>query len=555
MDTLLLTDEAIVSEEDHEERRFIAEKLEEMPKELFEKMRHFQPQVGCLNCCSICSKTASKSVAFWNERRIRNVIASIKAVCLRYREKKPYIVWNREEHRSGVIFSYLDNDIGNYYYLDKFIAIAYKELGVKTRISTVGFSRHNKRVCDVHIGINAGEMLDYLAGVRLSFTPYAIGWAKGCNSTKFSREEYIKDIAEFLKIYKPYYERAGAGSRNMCVELRYKPLACREKVVVKNYNNHIVIAAGNYLYVSCEKNITLSESKILDAYDHTIRLTEKPVRFYSFDLEEIICNEDDVDKIMATYDEWHTETTVELYLLKNREGLYYSINPSISENGNYGINIYPQTDKRKYSGYLVTERFFLNALYKYKESLGKTSMELFENATWTDVENVIGLCKKNAEEYAVNNKYEKEAYIKNEIIPMWNAYAEALKIADYSPADFFNPEFTIDTGIICNLGRAVGEFNGLTQKVNEPLTPTHERNYGHHNSTMTKEGTAWRLSCYYDDELLVEKLNLKNTDSESGQVVEQFNIKLKPMDETKNISCLNCDYLVPGQIMNNSDID
>lgn len=546
---LLLTDEIEIGEEDYIERCLIVEKLKEMPMQLFEKMRHFQPQVGCLNCCSICSKIAGTTMAFWNERRIRNVVAGIKAVVyIKYRNEKPYIVWNREEHRSGVIFSYLDNDIGNYYYLDKFIEIVYKELGVKTRISTVGFSRYNKRVRDVHININSSNLLNYLAGVRLSFTPYAIGWANGCSSSYFSRNEYIQDMAEFLKIYKPYYDKVGAGSRKMCVELRYKPLAINKMVIVKRYKEHLVIATGTYLYISCEENIILLESRILDAYEHTIRLTQEPKLFYEINLVKDICSETDLDNIMETYDEWDKDTIVDLYMLKNKEGEYYSINPSISEKGNYGINIYPKTDRRKQSGYLITERFFLNVLYEYKRSLGLSSMQMFDDATWDDVDKIMELCNKSVESYRERNKIEKAEYIKNEIIPMLDAYIRSLKMAEYLPTDFFNPNFTIDTGIICNLGRAMKEFNGLTQKMNEPLTPTHERNYGHHNSTMTKEGIAWRLSCNYNDELLIEKLNLRYTDSEDGQVVEQFIIKLGVMDEKKDISHLKWDYLVPGQV-------
>ena len=131
---------------------------------------------------------------------------------------------------------------------------------------------------------------------------------------------------------------------------------------------------------------------------------------------------------------------------------------------------------------------------------------------------------------------------------MLRAYIKALKIAGYAPADFFDPDFTIDTGIICNMGRALKEFNGLTKKINEPLTPTHERNYGHNNSTMTKEGIAWRLSCNYGDTLLVEELSLKDTVSVNGQTVMKKKIRLFAKDEKKDISCLQSEYLVPGQI-------
>ena len=234
-------------------------------------------------------------------------------------------------------------------------------------------------------------------------------------------------------------------------------------------------------------------------------------------------------------------------MLKNADGEYYSIDPSISDIGNYGINIYPQTYRRRQSGYLITERFFLNALYKYKKSIGINAMDCFDHANWTDIDKVLNILKQNAVEYEKVKKYEKSAYINTEILPMLIAYISALKMADYKPADIFNPDFTIDTGIICNMGRALKEFGGLTQKVNEPLTPTHERNYGYHNSTMTKEGIAWRLSCDYGDKLLIEKLSLKDTASENGQIVMQRRIDLSKKDGRLDMSCLKSEYLVPGQ--------
>ena len=546
--SLLLSDETELSVEDYNERKTIIEEFQKLPEEFFAKLRHFQPQIGCLNCCKICSKFANSRVSYWNENRIRNVVAALKFTCMDFRSKKPYIVWDRDEHRSGVIFSYLDNDIGNYYYLDKFIKIVYDELGVKTRISTVGFSRYNEKIKELHIKINCNEILDCLAGVRLSFTPYEIGWESGYDSQYFSRNEYMQDMAEFLKIYKPYYDKVGAGSRKMCVELRYKPLAVKANVIVKVYNGYLTIATGNYLYVSCDKNCTIKESQILDVYDHTIKLTEEPQMFYVTDLDCNVCDEDDLDCIMEKYDASHKQKVVNVYMLKNADGEYYSIDPSISDIGNYGINIYPKTCERKQSGYLITERFFLNALYEYKKSIGIKAMDCFNYAEWRDVDKVVNILKQYAFEYERVKKYEKSIYINTEILPMIKAYISALKIADYKPVDIFNPDFTIDTGIICNMGRALKEFCGLTQKVNEPLTPTHERNYGYHNSTMTKEGIAWRLSCDYGDNLLIEKLSLKDTASEDGQVVMQKRIELSIKDEKTDMSCLKSEYLVPGQI-------
>ena len=218
MDNYLLSDEISVEKHNLEERKQLVDFFKQMPVDFFSKLRHFQPQIGCLNACSICSKYASSNVSYWTEDRIRNVIAAIK--CATPRKEKPLIVWDRDNHRSGVIFSYLDNDVGTYRYFDKFVELAYRELGVKTRISTVGFSRFNENLCNMHKAIN--KNLDALGGVRLSFTPYSVGWA--CQNDKFDRNEYIYDMANFFKIYKPYYDYIGSGSRNFCVELRYKPL-------------------------------------------------------------------------------------------------------------------------------------------------------------------------------------------------------------------------------------------------------------------------------------------------------------------------------------------
>ena len=109
---------------------------------------------------------------------------------------------------------------------------------------------------------------------------------------------------------------------------------------------------------------------------------------------------------------------------------------------------------------------------------------------------------------------------------MISGYAQALKLAGYSPADFFNPKFTIDTGIICNLGKSINEFKGITSLENEPLTPTHERNYGKNNSTMTIEGVAWRLSCEHNNQIIIEELKLMNTATKEGQTSRVSKISL-----------------------------
>ena len=122
----LLTDEVELCEQDYAEREKLIKEFREMPEEFFSKMRHFQPQIGCLNVCEICSKTANARVEFWEERRIRNIIAALKYASPQIKEDYSLITYDRYEHRNGVIFPYLDNDIGNYPYLDLFIRLAFK---------------------------------------------------------------------------------------------------------------------------------------------------------------------------------------------------------------------------------------------------------------------------------------------------------------------------------------------------------------------------------------------------------------------------------------------
>ncbi|MCX8074274.1 MAG: hypothetical protein N2749_01645 [Clostridia bacterium] len=544
---LLSDEEQGISEEDYNERRKIAAELESLPDSFFSKVRHFQPQIGCLNSCKICSKLAGTKTEYWTEKRQRNVIAAIKYETLKRNFEFPLIVWDRNEHRNGVIFSYLDNDIGNYFYLDKFLALVYNELGVKTRISTVGYSRYNKELNDMHKKIN-NTLIDTLAGVRLSFTPYAKGW---CNdgSAQYSRHDYSKDIANFLSLYRPYYDRYGSGSRQMCVELRYKPLVKNCEVYDINVLEHTVICANNHMYISKNKSVNIYISKIADPYDHLIKLTETPIYFYEISLYESPRNKEEVQRIAHKFilKGLSKYKLSEVYMLCNSDGIYYSIGPRLTENGNYGINVYPKTSQRERPGYIITERFFLNAIFEYKRLFKIGSLDKFDSATWEDVYNVLELCRKHADNYLKVNNEEKSNYINLELLPMIDSYVDALQESGYSASLFFDPDFTIDTGIICNLGRALKEFEGLTYKENEPLTPNHERNYGSHNSTMTMEGYAWRLSCDYEDSIVIEKLNLSATSAENGQVEFRKKINLSKGNETLDTENLKYDYLIPGQ--------
>ncbi len=523
------------------ERKMLIEAFSKMPIEFFSRMRHLQPQIGCLNCCTICSKFASKNSEYWNKEQIDNIVYALKRVGERYKNTKPLLVWNREEYRPGVIFSYLDNDIGSYIYFDYYLEKMHKELGIKTRVSTIGFSRFNETLNKIHKNINE-NLLDALAGVRLSFTPYAIGWQ---NNEQFSKKDYALDMANFLKIYKPYFDYAGCGSRQMCVEIRYKPLCESADVITKDVLGHYVIICDKYLFVSKEKNIHFNISQINDAYNHKISINNAPILFDKYYLKDDIANFN-ISKLIQNKDIYKDKCILlkencKTYMFENKEGIYYSFDPHIEKDGCYGIQVYPYNDVRKKSGYLITERYFLNVLFKYIKEIDKNK------TTWNNVDEVISLLEKSSEEHYKKGMIKIGDYIKYEILDTIKWYAFALKEANYSSNVFFNGNFTIDTGIICNLGRGYEEFQKITSTFNEPLTPTHERNYGNKLSTMTQEGSVWRLSCGFNDEIIIEELELDKTASKRGQ--RSFYTKIKSNIENEKIgySSLKHTYIVPGQ--------
>lgn len=537
----LLSDEKEISKEDFEVRKKLYSTFMSLPVNFVSKMRHLQPQVGCFNNCSFCSKFSVCKSEYWSLPSLRNIISALKYTAKNYTSDDLLLAWDRREHRIGVIFPYLNNDIASYPYLDHYIDLCYRELGTRTRISTVGFSRHNKVLNEVHQNICNSDLLYTLGGVRLSISQYGKVWEEqdGTNSL----EEYYQDIANFLSIYKPYYNKFGSGSRKMCCELRFNPLVENARVFVFEHNGKFVLATSNYLYISKNENIIFEESFIKDPYVHSLSLTTEGIPFYEYNLPFKV---EDKEKLISYIEEkkLNPEREVEVYLFRNKDGVYYSVDPRLTGEGNFSLHIYPETDIRTKSGYIVTERFFLNALYNFKKRRGLTLKDYVLNSTYEDCYEVINILKEYSKYYMEIGKEEKSTYIINHIIPLIEVYIKALQKAGYSSDVFFDKHFTIDTGMICNLGRAINLFKGITKFINEPLTPIHERNYGRYCSTMKQENYVWLLGCDFHNTILIEKLDLFNTASVEGQVsiskkivIDNFNMKI---DE-------NSKYLYPGE--------
>jgi len=242
-----------------------------------------------------------------------------------------------------------------------------------------------------------------------------------------------------------------------------------------------------------------------------------------------------------------------VYLFENADGIYYAVDPSFQSNRMFiAKQFYPTNERRKHSGLIDSERFFLNKLLSYKLSKGYGAKDSFENANWNDVDNVFLSLKEYEKKLSVVDNFAAK-YLKKYTIPLVSSYIKALKQADYHPSYFFDKNFTLDTGHICNIGRALNEYKKITTNSNMPLTPQHEKTFGK-NSRLAMEETVWRLSLKNKNELnyiYIEEQDLEKnwTDKDhlNKKVITNYVLKL----DSEIIIDKECNnYKIPGSIRN-----
>jgi len=193
-----LYNEGEVSERNVKHRLALASQFRTLPSAVFTRLRHLQPQSGCFNKCSFCSQSASSRIVEFDWDALENIVAAIRIVTIeqnsangilpasvlqhpqqleRYFAMGKSLIANERSDRPGVVYSYLDNDPALYPKIDQLAKLLYENLGVKTRIATVGFSRHNSSIATAFKRISH-DYQHYIAGVRLSVSPYTYGWSK-----------------------------------------------------------------------------------------------------------------------------------------------------------------------------------------------------------------------------------------------------------------------------------------------------------------------------------------------------------------------------------------
>lgn len=575
-----------VAAEDCYRRQELVGQLRALPHEAIPNIRHFQTQVGCLNRCSFCSQSAGTTLWNMSRRELANLVAAMKTVGLeRAREAgevcaEPLtgagvfapefvmpthgLIGNKRNDRPGVIYCYLDNDPAAYPHLDDLVQWLYEDLGVQVRIATVGYSRLNPKILAMHERISC-SLMSGIAGLRLSFSPYTYGWTRAAERVgAATRDDFERDVAVMLNTYRSTFLSERKGRKGACVELRFRPLVVTCEVEAGELQGRRVLRAGPYLVVQKAAHKALEFATLTDAKNHGTELSQPGEPCWLIYGHENIVQEQ-LEILIDTLtlgDSLPPKLRCRdglLHRLQNEDGEYFAVDAERHANGVTAKYFYPKTEKRPGAGYIDGERYLLNLLIEAKSTC--------QNKTWDDVERIAA----SLHELARNiNDYDSHAavYIREQVVAVLKSYVRVLHLADYPPTAFFDKDVSVDTGHICNLGRAYHEYKAIASRPDLPLTPNHERAFGL-TGELAEEGQAWRLAVapvlgasstasacgdrntYRDSpSILVERLDLAMTATQEGQSKERFFLKTESIERITIRDALSFP-VIPGHTKGN----
>ncbi|MFD5081699.1 hypothetical protein ACFWOG_03545 [Kitasatospora sp. NPDC058406] len=467
----------------------LRDQLAAVPDDALTRLQYLAAEVGCVNKCAMCSQAAGSDLWRFTPRGLAQLMTALadEAAARGVRIAQGRI------HRPGVLFPYLDNDIGSYPYLDTYAELARDVLGVKIRMSSVGFSAKNTALTQMHRRI-ATDLGDVFDGIRFSLTPYAAGYVGKAPGT--SRDQYTADLAHTLRIYRPLLDRLGHGAATAAVELRFAPLVGIADLTDTRIDGHHVLRVGPHLLISARPDAGPLPITAIERLDEQGRpVLSDPGRPYLHITADAARPTDATvhDALAGLLTVQHRATPVSLHRLTNADGDYYSADPDFHPDGRFtALNIYPATGKRRKSGYTDATRHFLNTLLDHKAARGLARRDPFPDATAGDIDAVLCTLRLKAQALDPVDKA-AAAHLRERVVPMVGVHARALLSAGYPAAAFFSRDFTIDTGQIVNQGRALHLLRGLAATDGEPMTLREERGFGR-ASLSTARGPIWRIT-------------------------------------------------------------
>lgn len=538
---------AKISPEDLQAREEMADEFRAFGSNRLRYIRNFMPQIGCPNRCAFCSQSSAKTIVRMSDRSLKNVVSAIKTVVTETSAKPAEagshasnslnkgVIGNRLDGGKSAVYPYLDTDIGSYPNLYNYIKYLKEDLGVPVIISTVGYSRLNKRLQAMHERI-VRDFPESIASITFSLTPYAYGWTKAAElSGLCSRKDYNLDMANAIKTYAPLLSILGPGRKTFCVALRFKPevFTVQGQIDEGYISGHHFVHVGPHLIVGLGKDIEPEVSKVIKIRGRKPVFDRKPLSYLLATSDSLLGSSSwkktaikltKAPNPLVYNSSYIRIKKVEVYKCENSDGPYYAIDPTFKRDGRFeALHIYPRTESRKVSGYNNAERPLLNEILGYKREHGIHRREEFPSATWGDVESVQKRLYARAERVGLYDSFHKN-HIAEEIIPLVSSYVEILKQSGLSPSLFFHPHFTDDTGQITNRGRAITEFRGLAGKIDTFMTPNEARTFD--ETLHARPGIDYRLSPV---DTSLQALQDGNA-SRSGQLAGECTMSLAPIE-------------------------
>ena len=445
-DLCLLDDEIEINEQERKKRYQLAELcMENLPKDIYGNISVIQPAVGCLNRCSFCSQEAGVTLRMLDGASIRTLIGALKIAL----KKNGFLsISQNKKYKPNLIFPYLDNDIGSYPYLKDYL-IGISSIGGKTRISTIGWSRKNTELNEMHREI-VEKYKDFLCGIRLSLTMFSASW-------NLNYSDYIEDFSNSLNIYKPLL---GAKSNNEVVGTRididFKPDVYEGKVDCHVLETYIVITSEYYTLVLVNDDV---KDDVYEAYQtyRRLKLTE---------IESLVRNFDENNS--ASLEKGKAK------IIYNEDGGYYAFYSDSSKDSTDGVFYFP-TSK-------VIRGGVLNAVWPFREIVEECG---FDEKYEGNAKKLLLRCTEYIDDIERLSR-RRANYFRRFVYPIINALCYAFEKADIPIGKIFDKTIVRDRGIIRNSGRAHCFFRGIASKPNVMVTP---------DSVLTSQNrdTVWRV--------------------------------------------------------------
>jgi hypothetical protein len=528
--------------------------MRELPDSAFTRLRHMQFHIGCQNRCSCCSQGAGKDMFILRPAVMRDLIAAIGAELGRRG-----IRIAQESERQDVAYNYLDNDPFQSPYLATQVELVFDNLGTKMRMATAGFPRRNEAMRRAHQRL--AEVPHKLAGLRFSFSDYPYAVTKGAERRgDASRRSYEVDLSENLKIYRSLLLGNEEGRKGFNIEIRYRPLIVPCAVEVPDDHPHFVLRAGTYLVVGKFPGVRPQCARLLDPLDHSLQFDLPGIQAWLMRAPKNRIDSEWRSLVAQRLAHPDAEdcpgwSSVELYQFKNDDGIYYGVDPR-RERGGFGSKyFYPRTGNRPGSGIIDEERYGLNAI------LAEAAERM------PDPESVLQKLRLKADELRPIDPGAAD-YVLSSVVAHLESLIRVLRGATLPAELIFNKSVVSDTGHICNLGRAYGEYKAIASRPNLPLTPHHERSFGVAGE-LAQEGVAWRMAIHPGagsmlnsaqlgarnptheyPAVIFEMLTLQQTATTAGQSMGRHYIRL-PKGSIEHVTQKNLatEYWIPGQII------